>query len=93
MKVGVLSDTHLHGVTKELREIYDNYLSDKDLILHAGDVVSTEVVDFLGQKRFYGVSGNMDPLDVQNLLPVRNVIGIGGYRLGAHSWLGFFRGS
>jgi len=87
MKVGVLSDTHLHRVTKQFREIYDNYLSDKDLILHAGDVVSPEVVDFLGRKHFYGVSGNMDPLDVQNLLPARKVIEIGGYRLGIiHGW-------
>jgi len=50
MKIGVLSDTHRGGVTKKFREIYDKYLSDKDLILHAGDVVSTEIVDFLSQK-------------------------------------------
>ncbi len=87
MKVGVLSDTHLHRVTKEFREIYVQYLSDKDLILHAGDVVSTEVVDFLGRKKFYGVSGNMDPADVHNLLPVTQVIEIGPYRLGLiHGW-------
>ncbi len=87
MKVGVLSDTHLHRVTKEFREIYDKYLSDKDLILHAGDVVSSEVVDFLRRKSFHGVSGNMDPLDVQRLLPAKRVIEIGCYRLGLiHGW-------
>lgn len=87
MKVGVLSDTHLHRVTKKFREIYDRYLSDTDIILHAGDVVSTELVDFLGRKNFHGVKGNMDPLDVQHLLPSTKVIEIGRFRLGlVHGW-------
>jgi putative phosphoesterase len=87
MKVGVLSDTHLTHVTKEFREIYDKHLSDKDLILHAGDVVSTELVDFLGRTNFYGVSGNMDPLEVRNLLPASKVLKIEHYRVGLiHGW-------
>jgi putative phosphoesterase len=61
MKIGVLSDTHLNHVTNELKEIYDRYLSDTDLILHAGDIVSIEVVDFLSRNKFHGVHGNMDP--------------------------------
>lgn len=80
--VGVISDTHLHRVTKELERIYETYLSDKDLILHAGDIVSTEVLDFLSRHPFHAVYGNMDPLEVKGRLPGKKVIQVGPYRLG-----------
>ncbi|MFO7739036.1 MAG: metallophosphoesterase family protein [Desulfatiglandaceae bacterium] len=87
IRIGVLSDTHLHGVNKAIRDIYDTYLSDKDLIVHAGDVVSNEIVDFLSKKNFQGVHGNMDPLDVKRQLPAKKVIELGDYRLGLiHGW-------
>jgi len=87
MKIGVLSDTHLHQLTKEFIEIYDQYLFDKDMILHAGDVVSSEIIDFLNAKDFHGVCGNMDPLDVKRALPEKKVLKLGGYRLGLiHGW-------
>ena len=82
MKIGVLSDTHLGRVTREFKRIYDRYLSDKDLILHAGDITSTVIVDFLGRKNFHGVYGNMDPLDVRERLPEKEIIELGPYRLG-----------
>jgi putative phosphoesterase len=87
IKIGVLSDTHLRGVNKGIRDIYDTYLSDKDLILHAGDIVSTEVVDFLSRKDFQGVYGNMDPLAVKRRLPGKKIINLGDYRVGLiHGW-------
>ena len=51
IRIGVLADTHLRKVTREFTDLYDQYLSDKDLILHAGDVVCSEVVDFLNGDR------------------------------------------
>jgi putative phosphoesterase len=87
IKIGVLSDTHLRGINKGIRDIYDTYLSDMDLILHAGDIVSTEVVDFLSRKNFQGVYGNMDPLAVKRRLPGKEIIKLGDYRLGLiHGW-------
>lgn len=87
MKIGVLSDTHLNRVTKELREIYDNYLSDKDVILHAGDIVSPEIVDFLNKKTFHGVHGNMDPYEIKEMLPGKKTLELGQYRVGLiHGW-------
>jgi len=87
MKIGVLSDTHLHQVTEKFIAIYDEYLSDKDMILHAGDVVSPEIIDFLNAKDFHGVCGNMDPLEVKRFLPDKKVINLGGYSLGLiHGW-------
>ncbi len=89
MKIGVLSDTHLNRVTEGFKKIYDKYLSDKDLILHAGDVVSTDIVDFLSMKMFHGVCGNMDPSDVQGVLPSKKIIKIGSHRIGLiHGWGG-----
>ncbi|UCF85264.1 MAG: metallophosphoesterase family protein [Desulfobacteraceae bacterium] len=87
MMIGVISDTHLRRVNKGFREIYDKYLSDKDLILHAGDIVCTEVVDFLGRNSFQGVYGNMDPVEVRKRLDAKKIIELGPYRIGLiHGW-------
>jgi len=87
IKIGVLSDTHLHGVTREFRGIYNKFLSDKDMILHAGDLVSIDIVNFLSGKDFHGVYGNMDPVEVKELLPAKKIIELGPYRLGiTHGW-------
>jgi len=87
VKIGVLSDTHLHGITKSFRDIYDKYLKDMDIILHAGDFVNVEVADFLNGENFHGVHGNMDPFDVREMLPPKKVIELGRYRIGLmHGW-------
>ena len=87
MKIGVISDTHLHKVTKELKKIYDKYLSDKDLILHAGDIVSPEIVAFLSRKDFHGVHGNMDPPELRTLLPEKVIFEKAGVTFGlTHGW-------
>ena len=87
MKIGVLSDTHLHSVTSGLREIYDVYLADMDLILHAGDIVSPEVVRFLNKNILYCVHGNMDPPELKETLPSKLVLRLGSHRLGIiHGW-------
>ena len=87
MKIGVLSDTHLHRLTEEFIAIYDRYLSHMDMILHAGDVVSPDVIHFLRSGDFHGVHGNMDPIEVRQLLPDKKVIKIAGYTVGlVHGW-------
>ena len=87
MKIGVLSDTHLQRVTRDFRGFYDQYLSDMDVILHAGDFVCPEIVEFLSRNTFHGVQGNMDPVEVKALLPPKKVIELGPYRLGlVHGW-------
>ena len=82
IKVGVLSDTHLHKATPALRRIYERRLSGMDVLLHAGDVVSTDVVRFLEQGTFFGVHGNMDPPDVRERLPSERVVELNGFRIG-----------
>jgi putative phosphoesterase len=86
-RIGVLSDTHLTEVSNKLVDIYENYLSKADIILHAGDYASKNIVDFLDRGNFHGVFGNMDPIGVRESLPRKKIIQLGKYRLGLiHGW-------
>ncbi len=82
VKIGVLSDTHLRRVTKAFEETFDQWLADVDVILHAGDFVSEEIVGFLRRKPFHGVHGNMDPAGIKRQLPEKRVMEFGPYRVG-----------
>ena len=82
IKVGVLSDTHLQRVTPALARIYERHLAGVDALLHAGDVVSAEVLSFLDRGAFYGVHGNMDPPEVRELLPQARIVELDGWRIG-----------
>ena len=87
MRIAVLSDTHLERVGPRFEDIYAKYLSGADVILHAGDWVCVELVDFLTQKTLHGVSGNMDPPEVRRILPPKKVLELGSRRLGLiHGW-------
>ncbi|MBW1997937.1 MAG: metallophosphoesterase family protein [Deltaproteobacteria bacterium] len=86
-KIGVLSDTHLHGVSRDLVDLYERHLKDVDMIIHAGDFVSEEVIDFLSRKPFHGVHGNMDPRDLKLRLPEKKTIEVGPLKIGLiHGW-------
>ena len=87
MRIGVLSDTHLHRSERDLRVIFDRYLAEVDWIFHAGDYVSADIVTFLRRKPFHGVQGNMDSPGVKMILPEKKVIEIEGHRVGLiHGW-------
>ena len=87
MRIGVLSDTHLPRVNKTLKIILDQCLSGTDAIFHVGDFTSPGIVEYLGGPHFYGVCGNMDPLEIKNLLPEKRVVELGGFRFGlVHGW-------
>jgi putative phosphoesterase len=92
MRIGVLSDTHLNQVNGTLERIYKEYLADTDMILHAGDFVSEEIVKYLDRGNFHGVQGNMDPIGVREMLPVKKIVSAGPFRLGLiHGWGGYER--
>jgi putative phosphoesterase len=87
LKIGILSDTHLKMLTGKLEDIYRRYLSDTDIIIHTGDYVSVEVVEFLNRDNFHGVHGNMDSHEVRQILPDKKVIEAGSHRIGIiHGW-------
>jgi len=87
MKIGVISDTHLKNVNPCLINIYKDYFSDVDMIIHTGDLVSEEIVDFLSQKPLHVVHGNMDNFDIKEKFPKKKILEVSGFRLGLiHGW-------
>jgi putative phosphoesterase len=87
MRIGVLSDTHIHQVSKEFRDLLDRHFSQVDVLFHVGDYTSPVVVDFLSSKNFHGVYGNMDPFTIKDVLPEKKIVEIGGFRFGLiHGW-------
>jgi uncharacterized protein len=89
MRIVVLSDTHVEsGMGKLPPQIY-KALNDADLIIHAGDIVSLDVVTELkGYAPVEAVSGNMDPWSVAGTLPNVKVIEVEGYRIGIAHGIG-----
>ena len=87
MRIGVLSDTHIHQVSKDFRDLVDRHFSQADVLFHVGDYTSPVVVDYLASKNFHGVYGNMDPTTIRDVLPEKKIVEIGGFRLGLiHGW-------
>jgi putative phosphoesterase len=89
MKIGVLSDTHIHLADEIPAEIIAAF-SNVDLIVHAGDFVGSEVLD--GLKRLgevKAVHGNVDSMKLRSLLPDRQNFVFGGKKIGiTHGWGG-----
>lgn len=82
MKIGVISDTHLHNVNKELTRIVEGVFKDADMILHAGDIGSGLVLDYLEGFNLFAVRGNMDGLGVADRLPNKRVVNAGPFKIG-----------
>ena len=82
LRVGVLSDTHARSLVEIRPELLDA-LSEVDLIVHAGDIVTRNVIDGLkGLKEVRAVRGNMDPPELRKLLPEKEVFTFNGKRIG-----------
>lgn len=88
MKIGVLSDTHLHNPDDSLPQGVLSLLEGVDMILHAGDITHPSVVDFLETiAPTHAVRGNMDDPNLHGTLPVKRVVEAGAFRIGLiHGW-------
>jgi len=84
MKIGVISDTHIPNRAREIPRTVLESLKMMDMIVHAGDLVELSVLDVLKSAcpDVKAVWGNMDPLNVRKILPEKQIITIGKYRLG-----------
>lgn len=83
MKIGVLSDTHLHdiGAAAELAEqLLAGPFRDVAAILHAGDAVIEELPSCFYPIPWYAVKGNMD--FASHGLPEKRVLELNGRRIG-----------
>ena len=87
MKIGVLSDTHIKAIPPHLGEVIEHHFKDADMILHAGDVVESAVLDYFADRKVKAVAGNMDSYHLKELNPAKRVIPIEGFKLGLiHGW-------
>ena len=84
MLVAVISDTHLPRGARRLPDACVERIAGADLLLHAGDFSTLEVLrelEAIGPP-VVGVHGNVDSADLRRLLPEQRVVEAGGVRIG-----------
>lgn len=85
MKIVILSDTHAKKHNDKLFKLIDNLFKEADMIIHAGDYVSSSVVSKLREhKNFVGVWGNNDKGYIRDLLKEKMIISVEGYKIGLY---------
>lgn len=82
MLIGLISDTHIPDRAKEIPEKVITTFKDVDLILHTGDLTSTQVIDELEKiAPTIAIQGNMDRV-AGIKLPNAKVIEVEGLKIG-----------
>ena len=82
IKILILSDTHCRTVKQLPQKVLEEAMKS-DVIIHAGDFTSNDVVEaFRCSKTFYGVHGNMDDLKIKMSLPEAEIITLCGFKIG-----------
>jgi len=84
MLIAILADTHLPRGSRTIPDACLERVRAADLVLHAGDLSTAEVLDDL---RGLGppvaaVHGNIDSPDLRRMLPERQVVDAAGVRIG-----------
>lgn len=83
MRIGVVSDTHIPSRAKRLPPALMEGLQEVDMILHAGDFTSLDVVKELEAiAPLEGVAGNNDGEDILARFGRKKVLELGGFRIG-----------
>lgn len=84
MKIAVISDTHIPDRADSIPKKVMEVLRNVDMIIHAGDLVDPSVLEELKSvcNNVRAVCGNMDPPELKNKLPDKDIVVIGKYRLG-----------
>jgi putative phosphoesterase len=82
MLIGVISDTHIPERAQKIPGIVFEVFKDVDMIFHAGDLVSVDVLKQLQDLApTHCVQGNMDKYYSMDL-PVNEIITLHGHRIG-----------
>ena len=82
MRIGILSDTHLSRLTEDFKNVVGRLFDGVDMIVHAGDMTSLEVYDYLSNWELRAVRGNMDDTSLRSILPEKRVEEISGKKVG-----------
>jgi putative phosphoesterase len=83
MQIAIVADTHMPRGRRSIPPRCRELMLESDLILHAGDLVSEEVlreIESIGPP-VEAVSGNMDSAALQRLLPDRTIVEAEGRRI------------
>src|SRR5215204_2288183 len=84
MLIAVISDTHLPRGARRLPGGCVERIAAADLLLHAGDFMTLEVLrelEAIGPP-LVGVHGNVDSAELRRLLPAERVVEVDGARIG-----------
>jgi uncharacterized protein len=84
MLIAVISDTHLPRGARRLPAACLERIAASDLLLHAGDFSTLEVLRELESigPPLVAVHGNVDSAELRRLLPAERVVEAGGARIG-----------
>jgi len=83
MTVFVISDTHIPDRASKLPEKFLRAVKKDDFILHAGDLVTLDVLEELKAKAtVHAICGNMDSFEVRDLLPKSKIVQVGSLKIG-----------
>ncbi len=83
MKIGVLSDTHIPKKAKTLPEIVVETFKNVDHIIHAGDIMSMDVISKLEELApVTAVAGNTDPLEIFERYGEKKILTLGDFKFG-----------
>jgi putative phosphoesterase len=83
MVIAVISDTHMPRGARRLPGECVERIASADLLLHAGDVMTVEVLrelEAIGPP-VAAVHGNMDAAELRRLLPAERIVEAGGGRI------------
>jgi putative phosphoesterase len=83
MLIAVISDTHLPRGARRLPEACAERIAAADLLLHAGDFLTVDVLrdlEAIGPP-LLGVHGNVDSAELRRLLPAERVVEAEGARI------------
>lgn len=87
IKIGVVSDTHLTQRNPWFEQIIEQHFNDVDMVFHAGDLISLDVLAAFGDREVLAVRGNMDPQSLCTVLPEKQVVEVNNHRIGLiHGW-------
>src|SRR4051794_21166788 len=85
MRVGLISDTHLPSILKQLDDLGPEaaqFLRTVDLILHGGDIVTRSILDWCEQfAPVLAARGNHDVLEVERVADAQ-ILTLEGWRIG-----------
>lgn len=82
IRAGVLSDTHLLEPDNHFRQQIQHCFHDCTVIIHAGDITGSGVLEIFADKQLHAVHGNMCDGKTRVLYPAKTMFTLGAFTIG-----------